>query len=83
MLEEFRVSLWAQQLGTAGPVSDQRIRKALGRLRRLSVTTPAEVVHPLGPRADGPSRPTAPTTARWRAGRATSTSSRAAPTRRW
>jgi len=30
MLEEYRVSLWAQQLGTAGPVSDQRIRKALG-----------------------------------------------------
>jgi ATP-dependent helicase HrpA len=29
MLEEFRVSLWAQQLGTAYPVSDQRIRKAL------------------------------------------------------
>ena len=30
MLEEYRVSLWAQQLGTDGPVSDQRIRKALG-----------------------------------------------------
>ncbi|MGN0063419.1 MAG: DUF3418 domain-containing protein, partial [Nocardioides sp.] len=30
MLEEYRVSLWAQQLGTRGPVSDQRIRKALG-----------------------------------------------------
>jgi ATP-dependent helicase HrpA len=29
MFEEFRVSLWAQQLGTAYPVSDQRIRKAL------------------------------------------------------
>ncbi|MEO9323271.1 ATP-dependent RNA helicase HrpA [Nocardioides sp. C4-1] len=29
MLEELRVSLWAQQLGTDGPVSDQRIRKAL------------------------------------------------------
>ncbi|WP_110182181.1 ATP-dependent RNA helicase HrpA [Nocardioides solisilvae] len=29
MLEEYRVSLWAQQLGTARPVSDQRIRKAL------------------------------------------------------
>ncbi|HEX7739267.1 MAG TPA: DUF3418 domain-containing protein, partial [Marmoricola sp.] len=29
-LEEFRVSLWAQQLGTAEPVSDQRIRKLLG-----------------------------------------------------
>ena len=29
MLEEYRVSLWAQQLGTAYSVSDQRIRKAL------------------------------------------------------
>ncbi|HSV37813.1 MAG TPA: ATP-dependent RNA helicase HrpA [Nocardioidaceae bacterium] len=31
MLEEYRVSLWAQQLGTAFPVSDARIRKALDR----------------------------------------------------
>jgi ATP-dependent helicase HrpA len=30
MLEEYRVSLWAQQLGTARSVSDARIRKALG-----------------------------------------------------
>ncbi len=30
MIEEFRVSLFAQQLGTAGPVSEQRIRKKLG-----------------------------------------------------
>ncbi len=29
MLEELRVSLWAQQLGTAYPVSDERIRKVL------------------------------------------------------
>ncbi|MEZ5193622.1 MAG: DUF3418 domain-containing protein [Nocardioides sp.] len=29
LLEELRVSLWAQQLGTAEPVSDQRIRKVL------------------------------------------------------
>ena len=29
MLEELRVSLWAQELGTAHPVSDTRIRKAL------------------------------------------------------
>lgn len=29
LLEEYRVSLWAQQLGTPRPVSDQRIRKAL------------------------------------------------------
>ncbi|HEY6932087.1 MAG TPA: ATP-dependent RNA helicase HrpA [Marmoricola sp.] len=31
MLEEYRVSLWAQQLGTAMPVSDARIRKLLDR----------------------------------------------------
>ncbi|WP_430867005.1 ATP-dependent RNA helicase HrpA [Demequina aurantiaca] len=30
MLEELRVSLFAQQLGTDGPVSDKRIRKLLG-----------------------------------------------------
>jgi ATP-dependent helicase HrpA len=29
MLEEYRVSLWAQQLGTPTPVSDQRIRRSL------------------------------------------------------
>jgi ATP-dependent helicase HrpA len=29
LLEEYRVSLWAQRLGTAQPVSDARIRKAL------------------------------------------------------
>ena len=29
MLEELRVSLWAQHLGTAYPVSDTRVRKAL------------------------------------------------------
>jgi ATP-dependent helicase HrpA len=29
MLEEYRVSLWAQQLGTAYPVSDNRIRRSL------------------------------------------------------
>ena len=29
LLEEYRVSLWAQHLGTQGSVSDQRIRKAL------------------------------------------------------
>ncbi len=29
LLEEYRVSLWAQQLGTAEKVSDQRIRKVL------------------------------------------------------
>ncbi|HEY0950198.1 ATP-dependent RNA helicase HrpA [Nocardioides sp.] len=31
MLEEYRVSLWAQQLGTPYPVSDQRIRRSLQR----------------------------------------------------
>ena len=31
MLEEYRVSLWAQQLGTPYPVSDQRIRRSLHR----------------------------------------------------
>ncbi|WP_067439178.1 ATP-dependent RNA helicase HrpA [Nocardioides jensenii] len=30
LLEEYRVSLWAQHLGTAQTVSDARIRKALG-----------------------------------------------------
>ncbi|MCL2542993.1 MAG: ATP-dependent RNA helicase HrpA [Nocardioidaceae bacterium] len=29
MLEEYRISLWAQQVGTSGSVSDVRIRKAL------------------------------------------------------
>ena len=28
-IQEFRVSLWAQQLGTAGPVSEQRIYRAI------------------------------------------------------
>jgi ATP-dependent helicase HrpA len=31
LLEEYRVSLWAQRLGTSQPVSDARIRKALER----------------------------------------------------
>ena len=29
MIQELRVSLWAQQLGTARPVSEQRIYKAI------------------------------------------------------
>ena len=29
MIEEFRVSLWAQQLGTSRPVSEQRIYRAI------------------------------------------------------
>ena len=37
MLEEYRVSLWAQHLGTAYPVSDARIRKALRRRRPTCV----------------------------------------------
>ncbi len=32
MLEEYRVSLWAQQLGVDGPVSDVRLRKAFDGL---------------------------------------------------
>ncbi|MFV2175451.1 ATP-dependent RNA helicase HrpA [Actinomadura sp. LOL_016] len=32
MIEEFRVSLFAQQLGTRYPVSDKRIRKAMAQL---------------------------------------------------
>ncbi|MCX6400839.1 MAG: ATP-dependent RNA helicase HrpA [Propionibacteriales bacterium] len=32
MLEEYRVSLWAQHLGTDGPVSDVRLRKAFDAL---------------------------------------------------
>ena len=31
MLEEYRVSLFAQQLGTREKVSDQRIRKVMAR----------------------------------------------------
>ena len=44
MLEEYRVSLWAQQLGTPYPVSDQRIRKALGRAAPEQ-PRPAPAVH--------------------------------------
>jgi ATP-dependent helicase HrpA len=29
MIQELRVSLWAQQLGTARPVSEQRIYRAI------------------------------------------------------
>ena len=29
MIQEFRVSLWAQQLGTPRPVSEQRIYRAI------------------------------------------------------
>ncbi|HWJ10020.1 MAG TPA: ATP-dependent RNA helicase HrpA, partial [Nocardioides sp.] len=32
MLEEYRVSLWAQQLGVDGPISDVRLRKAFDTL---------------------------------------------------
>lgn len=34
MLEEYRVSLFAQHLGTDGPVSDKRIRSALAAIER-------------------------------------------------
>ncbi|WP_151640514.1 ATP-dependent RNA helicase HrpA [Corynebacterium sp. 11A] len=33
MIQEFRVSLFAQRLGTSGPVSAKRIEKAIARLR--------------------------------------------------
>ena len=33
-IEELRVSLWAQQLGTAGPVSEQRIYRAIDKVLR-------------------------------------------------
>ena len=29
MIQEFRVSLWAQQLGTPKPISEQRIYRAI------------------------------------------------------
>jgi ATP-dependent helicase HrpA len=32
MIEELRVSLWAQDLGTAGPVSEERITRAMDQL---------------------------------------------------
>ena len=32
LIEEYRVSLWAQQLGTAAPVSDTRLRKLVAQL---------------------------------------------------
>jgi ATP-dependent helicase HrpA len=34
LIQELRVSLWAQQLGTARPVSEQRIHKAIDAARR-------------------------------------------------
>jgi ATP-dependent helicase HrpA len=35
MIEELRVSIWAQTLGTPGPVSEARIRRAIQRLARV------------------------------------------------
>ena len=32
LIEELRVSLWAQQLGTPRPVSEQRIYRAMDRI---------------------------------------------------
>jgi ATP-dependent helicase HrpA len=32
LIEEYRVSLWAQKLGTAVPVSDTRLRKLMNSL---------------------------------------------------
>jgi len=34
MIEELRVSLWAQSLGTAGPVSEERVRRVMDRVGR-------------------------------------------------
>ena len=34
MLEEYRVSLFAQKLGTAVPVSEKRLEKQWGNVRR-------------------------------------------------
>ena len=34
MVEELRVSLFAQTLGTSGPVSEKRIRKAIADISR-------------------------------------------------
>ena len=34
MIEELRVSLWAQQLGTRGSVSEQRILRAIDTVSR-------------------------------------------------
>jgi ATP-dependent helicase HrpA len=34
LIEEFRVSLWAQQLGTARPVSEQRVYRAIDAITR-------------------------------------------------
>jgi ATP-dependent helicase HrpA len=39
MIEEFRVSLFAQTLGTRGPVSEQRIERALDQLRQVSAAS--------------------------------------------
>jgi ATP-dependent helicase HrpA len=36
MIEELRVSLFAQMLGTSGPISEKRIQAALGALSRHS-----------------------------------------------
>jgi ATP-dependent helicase HrpA len=33
LIEELRVSLWAQQLGTARPVSERRIFRAIDAIR--------------------------------------------------
>lgn len=35
MIEELRVSVWAQTLGTPGPVSEARVRRAIDSLTRV------------------------------------------------
>ncbi len=55
MIEELRVSLWAQRLGTAVPVSEERILRALERLSALD--TPRSPPGPPTRAAAGRSRP--------------------------
>ena len=41
LIEELRVSLWAQQLGTARPVSEQRIYRAIDAVWAAGVSDPS------------------------------------------
>ena len=58
MVEELRVSLFAQALGTSGPVSEKRVRAAIAAVaagaadrRPVSAGRPSPRGHPLRPRA--------------------------------
>ena len=35
MIEEYKVSLFAQELGTDGPVSAKRLKKQIGEIERM------------------------------------------------